>query len=219
MRSEVDNIQVETELDEAVFGLIRLTDAQVVTAPESLTATIETACTVLAIDDARKAAVRNMLRHGKYKPTGRGKPACEYLLKAAEAKRFPSINNLVDVLNLVSLQSQLPISVIDTDLASTNEFRIRRGRVGESFIFNATGQEIGLHDLLLVASGPDDQACANPVKDSMRTKLIDKTQNALAVVYGPAMLKDVVQAASVELAKLYDEFGGPDVRVTSGFLG
>lgn len=219
MKQDLEGIRIETQLEEIVFGLIRLSGAQIENAPQALSAQIESACTSFSADDERKAAVRNMLRHGKYKPTGRGKPACEYLLKAAQEARFPAINNLVDALNLVSLKTQLPISVIDTDLAGTNEFVIRRGREGESFVFNATGQEIGLHDLLLVATQPDDQACANPVKDSMRTKLTDETQNALAVVYGPVALKDAVQAATVDLASLYQLFGGPDIRVTSGFVG
>src|SRR5688572_10209828 len=56
------------------------------------------------------AAIRDMLRFGKYKPTGRGKPASEYLLRAAVEDKFPWINNLVDINNWISLKSMLPIS-------------------------------------------------------------------------------------------------------------
>ncbi len=38
-------------------------------------------------DDAVRSAVRDLLRHGGYKPTGRGKPASEYLIRAAEGDR------------------------------------------------------------------------------------------------------------------------------------
>ena len=218
MSSNLDGIHVETELAELALGLIHLKDAQILDAPSALSSMIQESCGVLSADDERKAAVRDMLRHGKYKPTGRGKPACEYLLKAAAESRFPSINNLVDALNLVSLKTQLPISVLDLDLAGTSEFVIRRGREGESFVFNATGQEIGLHDLLLVATKPTDLPCANPVKDSMRTKLTNDTTNALAVVYGPASLQSLVREACAELAELYQQFGGPQIQVSWGFL-
>src|SRR5690606_14985949 len=60
-----------------------------------------------------RAAVRDMLRHGGYKPTGRGKPASEYLAQAAERGALSSINLAVDAGNLISLHSGLPISVVD----------------------------------------------------------------------------------------------------------
>ena len=56
-----------------------------------------------------RAAVRDMLRHGGYKPTGRGKPASEYLVRAAEDGSLRSINAAVDACNAVSLHSGFPI--------------------------------------------------------------------------------------------------------------
>src|SRR5215813_1801509 len=50
-----------------------------------------------------KDAVRTLLKGGGFKPSGRNKPASEYLAQAAREDRFPFINNLVDVNNLVSL--------------------------------------------------------------------------------------------------------------------
>src|SRR5579884_2517050 len=44
-----------------------------------------------------KEAVRNLLKRGGFKPSGRNKPASEYLAQAAREGRFPTINNLVDV--------------------------------------------------------------------------------------------------------------------------
>ncbi len=43
--------------------------------------------------------VRDMLRHGHYKPTGRGKPASEFLLQAALSGSFPHVRCPVDVNN------------------------------------------------------------------------------------------------------------------------
>src|SRR5687768_10771086 len=88
-----------------------------------------------------RTAVRDMLRHGGYKPTGRGKPASEYLVRTAEEGGIRSINLSVDVCNVVSLHSGFPISVVDMDLAQS-PFRIAVAPKGSSYVFNPTGQEI-----------------------------------------------------------------------------
>ena len=64
-------------------------------------------------DEACRSAVRNLLRGFGYKPTGRGKPASEYLVRAAEEDKLTSINLPVDICNVVSLHSGLPISVVE----------------------------------------------------------------------------------------------------------
>src|SRR5262249_1770703 len=43
-------------------------------------------------DDAVRESVRALLRHGGFKPTGRSKPASEYLLKAVRDGLLSSIN-------------------------------------------------------------------------------------------------------------------------------
>jgi DNA/RNA-binding domain of Phe-tRNA-synthetase-like protein len=140
----------------------------------------------LSTDDAVRKAVRDLLRHGGYKPTGRGKPASEYLLgAAAESGSLASINLAVDACNAVSLHSGLPISVVDLDLARP-PFRVGIAAAGEKYVFNAGGQEIDLAGLLCLfdAGGP----CANAVKDSQRTKTRGETRRTLSVVWGTRAL-------------------------------
>lgn len=144
-----------------------------------------------------KRRVRDLLRHGTYKPSGRSKPASEFLLKAARTGRFPPINPPVDVNNYVSLASGLPGSIFDTD-RSGDHLILRRGRPGERYVFNPSGQEIDLADLLLLAragnappgEGPEDppagEPCGNPVKDAMITKIQESTTRVVAVLYAPA---------------------------------
>jgi DNA/RNA-binding domain of Phe-tRNA-synthetase-like protein len=131
-------------------------------------------------EDLRKA-VRDLLRHGGYKPTGRGKPASEYLVRAAAEDQLGSINLAVDACNAVSLHSGLPISVIDLDLA-VGPFRIGVAPTGVAYVFNPGGQEIDLAGLLCLfdAEGP----CANAVRDSQRTKTRPETRNTLSVIWG-----------------------------------
>ncbi len=118
-------------------------------------------------DDGVREAVRALLRHGGFKPTGRSKPASEYLLRAASDKVLSSINLAVDACNIVSLHSGLPISVVDLD-QTREPLRVGVAPAGASYVFNASGQTIDLGGLLCLfdADGP----CANAVKDAQRTK-------------------------------------------------
>ena len=88
--------------------------------------------------EERRKAVRELLRHGGYKPTGRGKPASEYLVKAVLSGKLGTINPAVDCCNAVSLHSGLPISVVDLDKA-TGPFRI--GIAGPVDVRVATGND------------------------------------------------------------------------------
>ncbi len=155
-----------------------------------------------------KGQVRNMLRHGSYKPTGRGKPASEYLLNNALKGDFPSINNLVDINNMVSLEYLLPISLIDLDRAAAQHFVIRRGRRDEHYVFNSSGQELDLEDLLLLARLPGDLPCASPIKDSQETKTGPTTRRVLAVIYAPRNLADAAARATRTMAGLLERHCG-----------
>lgn len=141
-------------------------------------------------DDAVRRAARDILRNGRYKPTGRGKPASEYLVRAAQQDdyTFPRINAPVDVCNYVSLRTLLPISLWDLDLAGTDRFTFRLGQADEAYIFNAGGQTIQLEDLIVGCRVVDDEAgqpIVNPVKDSLATKTTDATRRVAACIYTP----------------------------------
>ena len=139
-------------------------------------------------DDAWRMAVRDVFRNGRYKPTGRGKPASEYLLGAARKDAFPRINSIVDVCNLVSLSFILPISVCDLDRAGSSEYLVRLGSAGESYVFNSAGQEIDLEDLIVgcVVDGEGNSTpIINAVKDCMATKTTPDSSRVMALLYAP----------------------------------
>ncbi|MEQ9105613.1 MAG: phenylalanine--tRNA ligase beta subunit-related protein [Rhodothermales bacterium] len=151
-----------------------------------------------AADDAFRMRVRDVFRNGRYKPTGRGKPASEYLLRTAEEGTFPRINTLVDICNAVSLAHVVPISILDLDRAAgltsiadsgaampaPLSVMVRLGAPGESYVFNSAGQEIDLEDLIAGCVG--DVPVVNAVKDSMATKTTPDTRRVLALLYAPA---------------------------------
>lgn len=152
----------------------------------------------LKADDGIRGAVRDLLRHGGYKPTGRGKPASEYLIRAVGEGALGSINAAVDACNVASLHSGLPISVVDLTKAKA-PLRIGVGKPGERYVFNASGQEIDVVGLLCVydADGP----CANAVKDSQRTKTNAETTRTLSVIWGT----NAVSGRAAQTAAWYRE--------------
>jgi DNA/RNA-binding domain of Phe-tRNA-synthetase-like protein len=135
----------------------------------------------LARSEELRAAVRDLLRHGGYKPTGRGKPASEYLVRAAGEGTLASINLAVDACNVTSLHSGIPISVVDLD-SVRGALRVGLGAAGERYVFNAAGQEIDVAGLLCLFD--DEGPCANAVKDAQRTKTGERTRRTLSLLWG-----------------------------------
>jgi DNA/RNA-binding domain of Phe-tRNA-synthetase-like protein len=159
----------------------------------------------LCADDAIRAAVRDLLRRGGYKPTGRGKPASEYLVRAAGDGSLGPINAAVDACNAVSLHSGLPISVVDLDRARP-PLRIAVAEAGARYVFNASGQEIDLGGLLCLAD--EDGPCANAVKDAQRTKTHEGTTRTLSVIWGTVALPGRAAEAARWYRRLLEDIPG-----------
>jgi DNA/RNA-binding domain of Phe-tRNA-synthetase-like protein len=167
----------------------------------------------LRADDAVRQAVRALLRHGGYKPTGRSKPASEYLLKAMQEGLLSPINPAVDACNAVSLHSGLPVSVVDLDRARA-PLRVAVAPPGASYVFNAAGQTIDLGGLLCLfdADGP----CANAVKDAQRTKTGAGTRRTLSLIWGTTALPGRAAQAEVWYRELLERHGAETAAVTAG---
>jgi DNA/RNA-binding domain of Phe-tRNA-synthetase-like protein len=130
------------------------------------------------LESAQIAATR-----AAYKALGkdpaRYRGSAEALLRRVIAgKGLPEINAVVDVINLVSVESRLPIGLYD--LAHVNgEIVFRVGRAGETY------KGIGKYDLNLEglpvfcdAVGPH----GSPTSDSERTMVTSETKQVLAVI-------------------------------------
>jgi DNA/RNA-binding domain of Phe-tRNA-synthetase-like protein len=158
----------------------------------------------LQSDDHVRENVRALLRQGGFKPTGRSKPASEYLLKAVRENQLTSINLAVDACNVVSLHSGLPISVVDLDRARA-PFRVGLAGAGASYVFNASGQSIDLAGLLCLfdADGP----CANAVKDAQRTKTTAETRRTLSLLWGTTALPGRAAQAEAWYHALLEQYG------------
>ena len=164
----------------------------------------------LRSDDTVRDAVRQLLRHGGFKPAGRSKPASEYLIKAVGEGTLGTINPAVDVCNIVSLHSGLPISVVDLAKAQP-PFRVAVAPVGASYVFNASGQSIDLAGLLCLedAAGP----CGNAVKDAQRTKTDAATRQTLTVIWGANSLGERARRAETWYRELLHRIGAATENV------
>lgn len=141
--------------------------------------------------EPRREAVRKLLRFGGFKPSGRSKPAQEYLMRVvAEQQALPEINNAVDLINCASVSSGLPISLLARDRLPHGAI-LRYGRSGESFVFNRAGQQLQLAGLLCICAMDEmgeaghDVPLGSPVKDSLAGKITDENQDVAAVIYAP----------------------------------
>ena len=113
------------------------------------------------------------------KDPSRYRGSAEALLRRIVAgKGFPEINAVVDVINLVSVESRLPVGLYDLGHV-TGEIVFRAGRAGETY------KGIGKYDLNLEGlpvfadnAGPHGSATS----DSERTMVTAETKEILAVI-------------------------------------
>lgn len=159
----------------------------------------------VARNDEIKGWVRDLLRTDGFKPTGRNKPASEYLIKAAADQRLATINLAVDVCNIVSLFSGIPISVVDLD-KTTAPLKVAIAEKNASYVFNPSGQTIDIGGLLCLFDS--DGPCANAVKDSQRTKTDPQSKRVLTLVWGSNRCEPHNQAAVQWYQQLLQQVGG-----------
>jgi len=160
------------------------------TSPPALLALLDpVAPAPLTSSDQVRQKIRALLKAGGFKPTGRSKPASEYLLAAAPLR---SINLAVDAGNAVSLHSGLPISVVDLDRVRP-PLSVDLAGPGSSYVFNPSGQVIDVGKLLCLidAEGP----CANAVKDAQRSKTDGETRRTLSLLWSSRELPKRGEAA------------------------
>src|SRR5216683_8154510 len=113
------------------------------------------------------------------KDPARYRGSAEALLRRVVAgKGLPQINAVVDVINLVSVESRLPVGLYDLAHV-TGEIVFRAGRAGETY--KGIGKyDLNLEGLPLFAdtAGPHGSATS----DSERTMVTAKTKEVLAVI-------------------------------------
>jgi DNA/RNA-binding domain of Phe-tRNA-synthetase-like protein len=187
-----------TETDEGLLQELRSRENEILKLPEPR-ALLESS-KILATRAGYKALGKDPARY-------RG--SAEALLRRIlSGKGFPQINTVVDIINLVSVESRLPIGLYD--LAHVRgDILFRAGRAGETY------KGIGKYDLNLEGlpvfcdeSGPH----GSPTSDSERTMVTSSTQNVLAILisFGGSDGLDTAGRHLSELLQKYAE--GRDVH-------
>lgn len=155
-----------------------------------------------------QAKIRHMLKVDGFSPSGRNRPASEYLLKELERTgKFKFICNVVDINNYMSIKTYLPISIFDTGKMK-GALVIRTGSAGEAYMFNPEGQIIDLKRMIVCCEEQPDYTSipfGSPVKDSMYTKIGAGCTAVLAVIYStPALYShDELAAICGDMADLF----------------
>jgi DNA/RNA-binding domain of Phe-tRNA-synthetase-like protein len=148
------------------------------------------------------------------KDPARYRGSAEALLRRLIAgKGMRRINNVVDVINLVSVESRLPIGLYDlAHVEGPIEFRA--GRAGETY------KGIGKYDLNLEelplfadAQGPH----GSPTSDSERTMVTEATTNVLAIVvsFGGAAALDNAAKRMKELLETFCAAKNVDYKIVN----
>lgn len=181
---------------------LRAPVAALVTPPEVVRCLSAGAEAPVSPDESVRPAIRALLRHGGFKPSGRSKPASEYLAGAAAEGPLRSINPVVDVCNAVSLHSGVPISLVDLGKADA-PLRVAIAPAGTRYVFNPSGQVIDVGGLLCLfdVAGP----CANAVKDAQRSKTDGETRTTLTLLWSSNALGGRAEAS----ARWYRELLAP----------
>jgi DNA/RNA-binding domain of Phe-tRNA-synthetase-like protein len=143
------------------------------------------------------------------KDPARYRGSAEALLRRIfSGKGFPQINTVVDIINLVSVESRLPIGLYD--LAHVQgDMVFRAGRAGETY------KGIGKYDLNLedLPVFSDEQGPhGSPTSDSERTMVTQATQDiaAILVSFGGA---EGLESSCQRMSFLLQQYAGAkDIR-------
>ena len=156
------------------------------------------------------AAVRTMYKRAGIDPT-KTRPSSEALLRRVRrGDELPRVNNVVDVINWCSLETQLPYGLYDLDRIAP-PVELRRGRPGESYdgirkgVVNVEGRPT-----LADAQG----AFGNPTSDSARTMVTGETRHVLVVIFAPRPLGEapVLRALDLTSERLARYAGGHEIE-------
>ncbi|MEM1949331.1 MAG: phenylalanine--tRNA ligase beta subunit-related protein [Candidatus Caldarchaeum sp.] len=130
------------------------------------------------------------------------RPSAEALLRRVlQGKKFPRVNTLVDVYNIVSMKYVVPIAAFDADRLA-GDLVMRFARSGERF------QGIGMEKPLTLSGGEvvveDGQKliAVYPYRDADSSKVTERSRNVLLMVCGvPGVDMEYLKNCSDELVE------------------
>lgn len=117
------------------------------------------------------------------------------------------VNSSTDINNFFSLQYEIPIGIYDSDQLNGN-LEIRKGAEDEEYI-GLNGRMNSLKHLIV--SVDDEGPFGSPFVDSERTCMMEKTKNAVQIVYlRPTMNNDEAHRMVESLMNMFIQVHGGD---------
>ena len=144
------------------------------------------------------------------KDPARYRGSAEALIRRVIAgKGLPRVSNVVDVINLVSVESRLPVGLYDSAHVQ-GEIVFRAGRAGETY------KGIGKYDLNLEglpvfcdALGPH----GSPTSDSERTMVTEATKRVIAIIISFGGAETLPRWGEEMTGLLQKHASGEDIKV------
>jgi DNA/RNA-binding domain of Phe-tRNA-synthetase-like protein len=209
-------MEFKIELPEVKLGVVEADGLQVAPSGENLTRLMDDVCgrklrefTVETLADAAPIrAVRAMFRAWDMDPS-KYRPSSEALLRrVVHGKGLYRVSNVVDIGNLVSIQTGWPLGCYD------------RARIRPPVVFRhgATSERyegIGKRTWHLegrpVLADPDGPF-GSPISDSTRSMITESARDVLIVIYVPASATDAsIEVAMTRLGERLQQFAGAGV--------
>ena len=143
------------------------------------------------------------------------RPSSERLLKrVVQGRELPTVNQLVDAVNLVSLTVQCPLGIYDWDRLAPPVL-VRIGRPEETFT-SISGKLFRAGGRIVLVDGND--VFGSPSQDATRTRVHEGTVRAMAIVWAPAgVSNDWLESVLKEVSQTAREFCDASVA-ESGIL-
>jgi DNA/RNA-binding domain of Phe-tRNA-synthetase-like protein len=213
-------MEIKIELSDVKLGVVEADGVQVVPAGENLARLMDDVCgrklrefTVQTLAEATPTrAVRAMFRAWDMDPS-KYRPSSEALLRrVVQGKGLHRVSNVVDVGNLLSIETGWPLGCYD------------RARIRPPVVFrHGTTREryegIGKRTWHLegrpVLADPDGPF-GSPISDSTRTMITESAHDVLIIIYVPAGAPDAsIEVTMARLGDRLQQFAGATVVRTA----
>lgn len=205
-------MDIRIDLPGVKLGIVEADGVRVGPSPPDLVYLISETCeakrgqfTVATLADAKEIqAVRAMFREWGMDPS-KYRPSSEALLRrVVQGKGLYFISNIVDIVNLGSIETGWPYGCYDRAKLRP-PIAFRHGTAGESY--ERVGKQMWhLEGRPALADG--DGPFGSPISDSVRTMITGSASDVLIVVYAPVSARDRdLEQAAQRVAGRLSSFG------------
>jgi DNA/RNA-binding domain of Phe-tRNA-synthetase-like protein len=203
-------MEIKIELRDVKLGVVEADAVRVAPADENLSRLMDDICnrklrefTIETLAEGESTrTVRSMFRAWDMDPS-KYRPSSEALLRRiVQGKGLYRVSNVVDVGNLISIETGWPLGCYDrAKILAPIEFR--HGRTGERY--EGIGKRTWHLEGRPVLADPDGPF-GSPISDSTRSMITEAACDVLVVIYAPAGTSDA--SIEVAMARLGERFTG-----------